>query len=193
MKLKEELLGLLSAYEPSDAGEIDSKTAILGFVANSDELGRPNGAGHLTGSAFVVNRSRDKALLNHHAKLDMWLQFGGHVEAGELVLDAALRETREESGLRNLELASPAVFDIDVHLIPERNGVAAHYHYDIRFLVIADEAEPLAISEESRAIVWVPMGEVARYSTSESILRMKRKVEAGREGEDPELPPKTLK
>lgn len=176
MELRDELIGLLSIYEPRYAEEIGAKAAILGFVADNVELGRPNDKGHITGSAFVVSRSGDKVLLNHHAKLDKWLQFGGHVEAGELVVEAAIREAREESGLRSLELASSSVFDIDVHLIPERAGVVSHYHYDIRFLAIADEVESFSVSEESRALAWVPLPEVERYSTSESILRMRRKA-----------------
>jgi 8-oxo-dGTP pyrophosphatase MutT (NUDIX family) len=46
---------------------------------------------------FVV---RDKkVLLIHHRKLDKWLPLGGHVELDEDPEQAALRETKEESGL----------------------------------------------------------------------------------------------
>jgi 8-oxo-dGTP pyrophosphatase MutT (NUDIX family) len=171
------VLALLGAYEPSDANEARAKAEILRFIAENEVLGRGNAAGHLTGSAFVVNAARTRALLNHHAKLGQWMQFGGHVEAGDArIVATALREAAEESGLDRLTLASPSVFDLDAHVIPERAGVAAHRHYDVRFLLEADEGESFAVSEESKSLRWVGLDEIERYSGSESVLRMSRKV-----------------
>ena len=34
--------------------------------------------GHITGSAWVLDRSEKRTLLTHHRKLDKWLQLGGH-------------------------------------------------------------------------------------------------------------------
>jgi hypothetical protein len=39
--------------------------------------------GHITGSAWVLSPDRQKVLLVHHAKLDRWLQPGGHSD-GEI-------------------------------------------------------------------------------------------------------------
>ena len=50
-----------------------------------------------TVAIFVVQDSR--VLLIHHRKLDKWLPLGGHIELEEDPEQAALRETREESGL----------------------------------------------------------------------------------------------
>jgi 8-oxo-dGTP pyrophosphatase MutT (NUDIX family) len=49
-----------------------------------------------TVAIFVVRDS--KILLIHHRKLDKWLPLGGHIELDEDPEQAALRETREESG-----------------------------------------------------------------------------------------------
>jgi 8-oxo-dGTP pyrophosphatase MutT (NUDIX family) len=181
MDFRDDVLGLLGAYEPSDEGERKAKEAILGFIGEHEILGRGNPAGHLTGSAFVVNESRTEALLNHHAKLDKWMQFGGHAEAWDArIADTALREAVEESGLRRLSFATEGIFDLDVHLIPERAGAAAHYHYDLRFLLVADSSERPEASNESKSLRWVSMAEVEEYTRSESMLRMKRKVEGYR-------------
>jgi 8-oxo-dGTP pyrophosphatase MutT (NUDIX family) len=178
-RFREAALGLLGAYDPSDAGERSAKASILRFIAENEELGRPNASGHLTGSALVVDAGRTKLLLNHHAKLDKWMQFGGHVEEADATIAAtAFREAAEESGLARLEFASREIFDVDVHLIPERGTAAAHYHYDIRFLLVAGEDEGATASDESKSLRWIPLGEVERYTASESVLRMKRKVEA---------------
>lgn len=58
-----------------------------------------------TVAIFVVQG--DRVLLIHHRKLDKWLPLGGHIELDEDPEQAALRETKEESGL-------------DVELIGER-------------------------------------------------------------------------
>jgi 8-oxo-dGTP pyrophosphatase MutT (NUDIX family) len=58
-----------------------------------------------TSAIFVVKNG--KVLMIHHRKLDKWLPLGGHIELDEDPEQAALRETKEESGL-------------DVELIGER-------------------------------------------------------------------------
>lgn len=49
-----------------------------------------------TVAIFVVHGER--VLLIHHRKLDKWLPLGGHIELDEDPEQAALRESREESG-----------------------------------------------------------------------------------------------
>ena len=39
-------------------------------------------AGHITGSAWLLDPSQSKLLLTHHRKLNMWLQLGGHSDGG---------------------------------------------------------------------------------------------------------------
>ena len=50
-----------------------------------------------TVAIFVVHE--DRVLVVHHRKLGKWLPLGGHIELDEDPEQAALRETREESGL----------------------------------------------------------------------------------------------
>jgi len=50
-----------------------------------------------TVAIFIV--SDRKVLLIHHRKLNKWLPLGGHIELDEDPEQAALRETKEESGL----------------------------------------------------------------------------------------------
>lgn len=61
-----------------------------------------------TVAVFVVWRAQ--LLLHHHPKLQRWLPCGGHIEAGELPDEAALREVREEAGLE-VELVGPSPID----------------------------------------------------------------------------------
>ncbi len=130
----------------------------------------------MTGSAWIVDCERTHALLTHHRKLDKWLQLGGHADGDPDILRVALREAREESSLEAIRPVSEEIFDVDIHAIPARGGEPAHFHYDVRFLLEADRAAALAVSEESRSLAWVPLDRVAELNGEESVLRMVRKT-----------------
>lgn len=49
------------------------------------------------GDVFIVNEGA--VLLRLHDKYDLWLPPGGHVELDEDMVEAALREAKEETGL----------------------------------------------------------------------------------------------
>ena len=133
----------------------------------------PAGRATSPGSAWIVNRTGERVLLAHHRKLGLWLQPGGHCDGDPDTLAVALREAREESGLAVRALET-SIFDLDVHPIPAHGREPAHHHHDVRFLVRAGE-DRFRVSEESRALAWVPAGEVSTLTDRESVLRMARK------------------
>ena len=137
---------------------------------------RELGIGHVTGSAWLLDRAMKRVLLTHHKKLDIWVQLGGHADGESDISRVALREAVEESGIDTVELLAPDIFDIDIHLIPARGSEPEHYHYDCRFLLVADADESFVVSDESHNLAWIPLGEVARYSTEESMSRMVQKT-----------------
>ncbi len=150
---------------------------VIRFVeTHADCLERSCVPGHLTGSAWIVSPDRTRTLLTHHHKLDKWLQLGGHADGDPDLARVALREAREESGLTRLTLLDGALFDFDVHWIPPRKSDPGHHHYDLRFLIEADPAEPLVISSESKDLAWVEIDRVAVLNPEESMARMVRKV-----------------
>jgi 8-oxo-dGTP pyrophosphatase MutT (NUDIX family) len=133
--------------------------------------------GHLTGSAWVIDRSGTRVLLLHHGKLNRWLQPGGHADGDFDLARVALRETQEESGLTRLRLVEGGVFDLDIHDIPARGTEPAHLHFDVRYLIEGDIDEPLLLSDESHALEWVELGRLREYTTERSVLRMAQKCE----------------
>ncbi|MBV8749233.1 MAG: NUDIX hydrolase [Candidatus Eremiobacteraeota bacterium] len=174
---RESLLDELRAYEPSDEREAGMRERLVAFVAeHPDAFERALTVGHVTASAWIVDPSRTRALLTHHRKLGRWLQLGGHVDGDPDVRAAALREAREESGLRSLRFVNDGIYDLDVHPIPERPGEPAHDHYDVRFALEADPDEPLVVSAESHDLAWLPIDDLAAYGADDSVLRLARKT-----------------
>ncbi len=174
---RKKLLDLLEKHNPSDSNELKMTNETIEFVkTNEDCFKRELLIGHVTGSAWIVNDARTHVLMMHHRKLNQWFQPGGHCDGDPDVLNVALKEANEETGLENLKVVDGEIYDVDVHLIPERKGVPAHYHYDVRFLIEADMNEPLIVTEESNDLVWVSLDKIAEHNDSESIMRMARKI-----------------
>lgn len=171
------LLDLLEKHSPIDDNELKMRNETIEFVKTNEEcFKRELLIGHVTGSAWIVNAARTHVLMMHHRKLNQWFQPGGHCDGDPDVLNVALKEANEETGLENLKVVNGEIYDVDVHQIPERKGIPTHYHYDVRFLIEADMNEQLIITEESNDLAWVSLEKIAEHNDSESIMRMARKI-----------------
>ncbi len=172
-----ELLAELAFYVPVDAREGRMVERLRSFLAvHENAFDRKLEAGHVTGSAWVVDRCCTLALLTQHRKLGRWLQLGGHADGERDVRRVALREAREESGLASLVPANASIYDIDVHAIPERASEPEHLHFDVRFAFFADPAETPRASAESHAVAWVSLAEIERYAIDDSVRRLALKT-----------------
>lgn len=131
--------------------------------------------GHFTGSAWLVSSDGARVLLTHHRKLDRWLQLGGHADGDTDLRAVALKEAEEESGLAGLTVDA-GIFDLDKHWIPAHGEVPGHWHYDVRYVVRAGEQEDFVVSDESNALAWRGIVEIANDSAAdESLRRMARR------------------
>jgi 8-oxo-dGTP pyrophosphatase MutT (NUDIX family) len=90
----------------------------------------------------------DKILLIHHRKLNKWLQPGGHCDGDTDTLAVAIKEVEEETGVV-IKPNDQVIIDLDIHRIPERKGIPAHDHYDVRYLLEADSSLPLLQNHET--------------------------------------------
>ena len=80
---------------------------VFEFLDNQiDCFSRSNLYGHFTGSAWVVDETNNWVLMTHHYQLNKWLQLGGHADGNENLLDVAMNEAIEDSGLNEDEISN---------------------------------------------------------------------------------------
>ncbi len=169
---RQPLIELLHDYHRRHPEEGATTERFLDFVGRNERcFERDLWEGHITGSAWLVSRDRQRVLLTHHKKLGRWLQLGGHSDGDPDPLRVAMTEAKEESGL-DVEPLFAKIFDLDVHEIPARRDDPAHLHYDVRFALQVVEREDFVVSEESLALAWVPIDRLYEYSKEMSMRRM---------------------
>jgi 8-oxo-dGTP pyrophosphatase MutT (NUDIX family) len=176
-------LALLEGWIPEDDDqEVLRRRFVRHLRKHPDGMLRVCRPAHITASTLVVSRFADEVMLVLHGKAGRWFQFGGHCEETDAsLLDAALRELREESGLSELVL-DPDPVHLDAHPVPfcEPGGSV---HLDVRFLavveppdtqarshVVADPLEP--VPAEPDLVAWWPVDGLP--SEEESLLGLVR-------------------
>lgn len=140
--------------DPIEARSLARTRQLLRWLARPlDEAADPT---HVTGSAIVFDDA-GRVLLHRHKRLRRWLQPGGHLDPGELPWEAAVRETREETGLaaRHPD-AGVRLLHVDVH-----EGPRGHVHLDLRYLLLgAADAVLSPAPGESPEVAWCTPDEV---------------------------------
>jgi 8-oxo-dGTP pyrophosphatase MutT (NUDIX family) len=170
------LADTLGLYRDQWHGEAERVAQFEAFLdTHADVFNRGHHVGHFTGSAWLVSADGLRVLLMHHRKLGLWLQPGGHADGDPDLAQVALREAREETGVAGL-CVEGGIFDIDRHRIPARANEPEHWHYDVRYVVRAGADERFTANQESRAMAWRPVTEVAADDRLDvSLRRMARK------------------
>lgn len=180
---RQQLLSALWAHRAADEKEASDLEAMRRLAISLQEpFSREQPGAHFTGSAVVVDPEGARVVLLHHAKLNRWLQPGGHCEPqdGGAMERTALREAAEETGCKvALHERAPCPLDVDVHLIPARRGEPEHRHLDVRYLAVAGDPEALAHDEgESRGAEWLGWEEAIARVDDRALERLLAKARA---------------
>lgn len=158
-------------YQPKNRQEEHDKAQMLQFIENNENyLERDNQVGHFTASVWTVNKARTKTLMVYHNLYDSWSWIGGHADGMENLCEVALKELHEETGIKLARLVSEEVLSLETLVVHAhvRRGVRVpnHLHFNLTFLVEAEECEELRVQEdENSAVRWWTFEEVLKVST----------------------------
>jgi len=140
-------------YVPVNEQEENDKKIMLGYVQkNSDYLTRENEVAHFTASSWVINKERTKVLMVYHKIYDSWTWTGGHADGDTDLLYTAVREVKEETGVKNVNILDEDIFSLEAICVnghtKMRKYVSSHIHFNLTYLLEVDEKEKLKIKED---------------------------------------------
>jgi len=169
-------------YIPKCEQEIVDKKAIIDFIKHNDDcLERTNLIAHVTASAFVLNKTMDKILFVHHNIFNSWGWVGGHNDSNPNLLDVAMKEAKEETGIIEVVPFDQDMISLDVIFVENhiKNGIfiGDHLHLNATYLLMASEDETLIIKEdENSGVKWFNINDVMYYVTEERIKDIYNKI-----------------
>ena len=108
-----------------------------------------------TVGVFTFNKGGELLLLKSHKWPGQYVVPGGHVELGERLEDAAIREAREETGLDiyDLEFINFQQFIYDPSFWKPRHFIFFDY-------ACRTDSTEVKLNDEAEEHVWVPLGAV---------------------------------
>ena len=168
---REKLIENIKNYKPFNEQEEMDKFLILDWIMkNENAFSRENTVAHMTASAWVVNKDRNKVLMVYHNIYNSWSWLGGHADGETDLLAVALREVKEEAGITNVHPVSEEIFSmesltVDGH-VKKGRYVSSHLHLNITYLLEADSEECVSIkADENSGVAWFTPEEALQKST----------------------------
>ena len=168
--MRADLKKQLESYVPFNEQEEKDKDMLLKSLEDETVFVRDNIFYHFTASAWVVNEKRDKVLMAYHNIYDSWSWLGGHADGEEDLLQVAIKEVKEESGLKEVKAVSEDIFSIesltvDGHM-KNNQYVSSHLHLNVTYLIEANEDQGIRIKEnENSQIAWFSLDEAVKASS----------------------------
>lgn len=166
MDIREQIMN----YVPYNEQEQRDKEELLRALLMENVFFRENKMAHMTASAWVVNRDRDKILMVYHNIYDSWSWLGGHADGERDLLSVAVREVQEESGIQKVKVLKEDIFSLEILTVDghEKRGqyVPSHLHLNVTYLLEAAENEGLQIKpDENKGVAWFSVEEAIERST----------------------------
>jgi len=178
--LHDSAIDRLSAWHTDSPDAESLRHTMLAFLDSApDGCLREHVPGHITASSIVLDADHRNVLLTLHPRVGRWIQLGGHCEpADDTVVDAALREATEESGIDDLVI-DPDLLSAHTHPITCSLGVPTR-HLDLRFLVTAPVGARPVRSHESTDLQWWPVDALPAEAEHDTIAHLVRLAAARR-------------
>ena len=125
LKLKEKI----EKYKPFNEQEENDRKVMLQYIENFDNvLTRENEFGHFTASAWALNKEKTKVLMIYHNIYQSWAWTGGHSDGEADPLNTAIRELKEETGVKDVNVLDKDIFSLEIicvngHIKREKNSL----------------------------------------------------------------------
>ena len=161
----------IEKFTPYNEQEEVERKIMLNYINDFDDvLTRQNEYGHFTSSAFVLNKERTKVLMIYHKIYNSWAWVGGHSDGDSNLLYVAMKEAKEETGIKNVIPISKDIYSLELINVNghEKKGkyVGSHIHLNVTYILEADENEEIHIKEdENSGVKWVPINEVLNVTS----------------------------
>lgn len=172
----------IERYVPINEQETKDKEIILNYIKNNEDvLTRDNEVAHITSSGFIVNKTRDKVLMIDHNIYNSWGWTGGHADGDEDLLHVAIKEAKEETGIKYVVPVTNDICCIDIlpviaH-IKRGKYVASHLHLSVAYVLEADESEELVIKEdENSGVKWIDINDINTCIDEEHMRSVYKKL-----------------
>ena len=167
----------IEKYVPYNKQEAKDKALILECINKFDNLlTRENTIAHITSSGYIVNKDRTKVLMIYHNIYQTWAWTGGHADGDSDLLHVAIKEAKEETGLKTVypitnEILGLDVFNVNGH-IKNNQYVSSHLHLSVAYLLEANEDDELIVNEEETSgVKWIPINELHIHCTEPYIVK----------------------
>ncbi|MCQ8213589.1 NUDIX hydrolase [Cetobacterium somerae] len=156
----------LNEYHPENNQEKSDKKLLLNLLSKEKNIfTRENIFFHFTASSWIVNQNRDKVLMIYHNIYDSWSWTGGHADGNENLLEVAINEAKEETGLKEIKVLLKSIFSIEILNV---NGhmkkgqyILEHLHLNVTYLLEANDKDELNMKlDENSGVKWVKIDDI---------------------------------
>lgn len=175
-------IDVLERFHPRCEQEKHDLRTMLHYAHTFDDiLLRTNETAHFTVSPWIVSPDRTQVLMVHHNLYNNWSWLGGHADGDPNLLSVALKEAREEAGLRVLRPVSTDIFSIEILPVAAhfKRGryVVPHLHLNVTYLVEADSRQVLhSKADENSGARWFSPKEAVDASNEPAMQVIYRKL-----------------
>lgn len=173
-------------YTPTTEREVADYKLIQQCLASFDQtklFTRDNVVCHFTASGFILNASRDKALMIYHNIYDSFAWTGGHNDGDMDFFDVAYREAMEETGLTTdtLKAITNQIISIEVLAVPShvKRGELISTHLHLNFTYAFEAAEDAAVAikpDENSAVEWIAVADIPTRVNEAPMVEIYNKI-----------------
>ena len=117
------IIQAIQHYQPYNEQEENDRRVMLKLLETQpDILDRSNQVAHFSASAWVLNQNHTKILMIYHNIYHSWSWTGGHADGEANLLQVAVREVQEETGVQNIKELSEDIFSLEILTVMRRGG-----------------------------------------------------------------------